>query len=49
MLRLVIPATEKEYQRNEGALKSRLDEIDAIHFLDGLEIFIDIQNEVMGI
>ena len=38
---------EKEYQRNDEVLKSRRDELDAVAFLKGLEIFVDIQDEVM--
>ena len=38
---------EKEYQRNDEALKSRRDELDAVVFLEGLKIFVDIQGEVM--
>jgi len=41
-------AFESEYQRNDEALKSRRNELDAVRFLDGLEIFVDIQDEVMG-
>ncbi|SVE22195.1 uncharacterized protein METZ01_LOCUS475049, partial [marine metagenome] len=38
---------ESEYQRNDDALKSRRDELDAVRFLDGLEIFVNLQRQVM--
>ena len=41
-------AFESEYQRNDEALQSRRDELDAVRFLDGLEIFVDIQDEIMN-
>ncbi|MBC8257227.1 MAG: MMPL family transporter [Candidatus Marinimicrobia bacterium] len=39
---------EGEYQRNDEALQSRRDELDAVRFLDGLEMFVDIQSELMN-
>ena len=42
-------ALENEYQRNDEALKFHRDNLFAVHLLDGLELFVDIQNEVMGI
>ena len=39
---------EGEYQRNDEALQSRRDELDAVRFLDGLEMFVDIQSAVMN-
>ena len=38
---------EGEYQRNDEALQSRRDELAAVRFLDGLEMFVDIQSAVM--
>ena len=38
---------EGEYQGNDEALTSRKDELDAVRFLDGLEIFVEIQSSVM--
>ena len=38
---------EREYQRNDEALKSRRDELNAVRFLDGLEMFVNIQRQVM--
>ena len=38
---------DREYQRNEDALKSRSDELDAVRFLDGLEMFVELQSAVM--
>ena len=39
---------EGEYQRNDEALQSRRDELDAVRFLDGLEMFVDLQSAVMN-
>mgnify|MGYP000020498476 FL=1 len=39
---------EGEYQRNDAALQSRRDELDAVRFLDGLEMFVDLQSAVMN-
>ena len=39
---------EGVYQRNDEVLQSRRDELNAVRFLDGLEIFVDIQSEVMN-
>ena len=38
---------EGEYQGNDEALTSRKDELDAVRFLDGLEMFVEIQSSVM--
>ncbi|MDP7027187.1 MAG: MMPL family transporter [Candidatus Marinimicrobia bacterium] len=38
---------EGEYQGNDEALNSRKDELDAVRFLDGLEMFVEIQSAVM--
>ena len=38
---------EGEYQGNDDALTSRKDELDAVRFLDGLEMFVEIQSAVM--
>ena len=38
---------EGEYQGNDDALTSRKDELDAVRFLDGLEMFVEIQSSVM--
>ena len=38
---------EGEYQGNDEALTSRKDELDAVRFLDGLEMFVEIQSAVM--
>ena len=38
---------EREYQRNNDALKSRQDVVDAVRFLDGLEAFVNLQRQVM--
>ncbi len=39
---------EGVYQRNDEVLQSRRDELNAVRFLDGLEMFVDIQSEVMN-
>ncbi len=39
---------EGEYQQNDEALNSRRDELAAVRFLDGLEMFVDIQSEVLN-
>ena len=39
---------EGEYQQNDEALNSRRDELDAVRFLDGLEMFVDLQSAVMN-
>ena len=38
---------EGEYQGYDEALNSRKDELDAVRFLDGLEMFVEIQSAVM--
>ena len=39
---------EGEYQQNDEALNSRRDELAAVRFLDGLEMFVDLQSAVMN-
>ena len=39
---------EGKYQRNDEVLQSRRDELAAVRFLDGLEMFVDIQSEVLN-
>ena len=40
-------AFEKEYQGNEDALTTQKDELDAVRFLNGLDMFVEIQSAVM--
>ena len=40
-------AFESEYQSNDDVLESRREELEAVHFLDRLELFVEIQQEVM--
>ena len=39
---------EGEYQRNDEALQSRRDELDAVRLLDRLEMFVDLQSAVIN-